>query len=195
VRPDRPGLPLAVLPDMRRPALLVTVILTTLASGCATAPVATPPQLCHKDRLGRCGRDDAISAALELGALALGAGIYVAATHRTRSPEAGAPAPDPALVGRVRWQDSRDGVPGVSVSLHGSDGRAVRNTTTDQAGRFRFSFPRKPDWYTVSVAREVAEGETTLWLQNRQPTDLEVLVNRRRAPAATGAWATSAREP
>ena len=149
---------------MRPPALIVTVALLTSTSGCATTPRS---------------QTDLVSAAIELGGLAVAAGAYLLVTQRSRPAAGGSAALDQPLVGQVRWQGTSEGVPAVPVALRRDDGVVVPKTTTDQDGWFRFPFPPMAGWYRVSVDADVAEGETTLWLQDRRPGALAVLVRPR----------------
>jgi hypothetical protein len=148
--------------------------LTTLAASCATGSQYSN---CPKDTFGNCQDGDPVSAALEMGVLTVLAGAHAVAQQPGASDARVAPV-EPPLVGRVRWLDSREAVPAVAVTLHRKNGLVVPTTTTDEAGWFRFPFPLKDDWYTVSVDVAGAKGETTLWLQDRRPDALEVLVRR-----------------
>jgi hypothetical protein len=152
-------------PPVPRSALLCMVASITLASGCATSSGDGRPQLAD--------------AAFELGALVVGAGVYALVTRPPGAPAGAADRAEQPLVGQVRWKGSSEGVPAVTVTLRRADGVVVPSTTTDRAGWFRFPFPPKPAWYTVAVDAAAAEGETTLWLQDRRPAALDVLVRPR----------------
>lgn len=90
------------------------------------------------------------------------------------------PAPYPPLTGQLRWENGDDETPLLPVSLRAAEGSVVVQTATpDAGGWFQFAFPRKPGWYTLSVNTDAAEGKTTVWLQDRPPVAVEVLVRRR----------------
>jgi hypothetical protein len=165
---------------MPRPSLIVGIALTSVAMGCATSAPLYQPSCSGYG--GRCDRSDVISAAIGLGALALGAGIYVLATRPPRAADAPPPAspgPTREVLGEVRWESSGAVGHALSVSFRAAQGPVVQTTITDQAGQFRFPFPRKPGFYTVSVATDDATGETSVWLQDRPPDRLEVVLRPR----------------
>src|SRR6185369_614575 len=164
-RRDSMASPLLWEPRMPRPALILTVALITSTASCATDSGYQKPSL--------------VSAAIELGALAVGAGVYLLVTQPSRPPVGGSDALERPLVGQVRWQGSSEGVPAVPVTLRRADGVVVPGTVTDRAGWFRFPFPPKPAWYTVAVDAQGAEGELTLWLQDRRPAALDLFVRPR----------------
>jgi hypothetical protein len=168
---------------MSRPALTFLVTLSTLsilASGCATHGGRYAS--CQTNREGNCESADAISAAYAMGALLIIGGAYYVVTQVSHSdpPPPGAPAPvERPLAGRVRWQGAFEGVPSVRVTLRRKDGPVLQATTTDPEGRFQLSLPRKTDWYIVAVDAPGAEGETSVWLQDRPPDAFEVLARPR----------------
>jgi hypothetical protein len=168
-----------------RPALIVTVAFATLASGCATG-AAHERKLCYTNALGNCLEDSAISAAIGLGALVVGGVIYAAVTRPPHPSDRRPAPPERPLEGRVRWQGATDEDPSLPVTLRGAESPVVLRTTTEEGGRFQFPFPRKAGWYTLAVATDAAEGETTVWLQDRRPAALEVLVRPRPPNASAG---------
>ena len=172
---------------MPRKALILTLVLTTLASGCATGGdhYSNCPT---SDSSGTCGRDAVISAGIGVAALVVLAGGYYVVTQVRRS-SSRSPASEQPLVGQVRWQGSDEGVPGVLVTLRRPDGLVVPKATTDLDGWFQFPFPQKTDWYTLSVDTPSAMGETKVWLQNRRSPAIEVLVSRRSTTPAPDAGA------
>jgi hypothetical protein len=168
---------------MRRPAVITVTLstLTALASGCATYANKFPAS-CQFEGDRQCDASDAIGEAIALGAGVLIVGAYLTAKRLSSSKPAAVAPMDPRLSGHVRWQgQSAQGVPSVRVTLRRADGPPLQTTNTDQAGRFYFDFPRGPGWYTVAVDAATAVGETNLWLQDRLPSGLEVLVRPRAA--------------
>src|SRR5688572_14973081 len=98
--------------------------------------------------------------------------------------EAGEP-PTPApprplarpLVGKVLLADTRGEVPGVRVTLHDPHDLVVLEAVTDERGWFRFPMPLPPSWYVLSVDDEAGRGSTRVWLHDRRPGHLDVLVS------------------
>ena len=167
---------------MPRPALTVTALFA-LASGCATAMPRAQLD-CDRDSDGRCEgpRGDLRSAAIGVGALAVMTGGYFLASQPSR-PTGQAPATaGPGLVGQIRWEAASKSMRPLRVTLRGDRGSVVQATTSDRQGRFQFALPRKPDWYTVAVATEDQEGETTVWVQHRVPEAFELIVRPRSSP-------------
>jgi hypothetical protein len=167
----------------KRFAIALTTV-TTLASGCATLNGGD----CQMDSNGNCGRSTVVNAALGLGALVVIGGVYLLYTQvakSTKAPAAVAPA-NPGLTGHVRWQGSSAGVPSVRVTLRRGEGPVLETTTTDAEGRFQFPFPHKADYYTLAVEADTAEGNKSLWLQDRGPDALDLFVVPRAAHAPWG---------
>jgi hypothetical protein len=164
----------------------------------ATAPLvgrAGEPDLRHipAGRYGNLGHGDVGSTVLDVTMLGIEMAVAAADKHRgpppVRRPVPPAdarPVPrpyafagGPPLVGRIVWQGSGKGVARVPVILQGTHDVVVRRTTTDDAGRFSFAFPKRPDWYVVSVDADEGQGETTVWLQELRPAALVVPVSPR----------------
>jgi hypothetical protein len=152
--------------------VIAGVVLVSLASGCASSSWSYGSTHQKRELAG--------SAAL-LGVTLAAALVYgLFKSDRRDSRRHAPPAPYPPLTGQVRWEDSHEGPPLSPVSLRADEGSAVVQTATpDASGRFELAFPRKPGWYTLSVNTDSAEGKTTVWLQDRPPAALEVLVRRR----------------
>jgi hypothetical protein len=166
-------------PTMLRSGVCLGVVLALCAAGCATGSDARPIYQCNDGGQGRCTPNDALSIAVMFAAVAVVAGGYLAVTQHGHG--AAAPAATvPLLVGRLRWQTSSSTapIPEATVTLRSAEGELL-STVSDQEGWFRFPLPRKPAWYTVTVDEGIGQGETTVWLQNRPPADLELGVRPR----------------
>jgi hypothetical protein len=79
-------------------------------------------------------------------------------------------------VGVMRREGSGEGVARVKVSLHGASGLADLEAVTDERGWFWFPLPLPGDWYTAAVADAGLKGATRVWLRDRRPDELVVVV-------------------
>lgn len=167
---------------MPRPSSTLTVLFA-LASGCATGMPRAELD-CGRSEFARCDgpHGGARDAAIQVGSLAAMTTGYFLASPAAWPARRTPTAPAPKLVGQIRRAAPSQGTRPLLVTLRGDAVSVVQTTTTDRDGQFRFALPRKPAWYTVAVASEDEEGETTVWVQHRAPDTLEVIVRPRSSP-------------
>lgn len=157
--------------------LRAALVLAVLTIGCGHRH-----HHCHSFWEGR--RPDGASAAAAgvIGLITL-IGMATDAQVAAREPDPPRPLTRP-LVGKVLLADGRSEVAGVTVTLRDPHDLVVLEAVTDARGWFRFPLPLPPSWYVLSVDDEAGRGQTRLWLHERRPAHLNVLLQPGSAPAA-----------
>lgn len=155
------------------------VALALAVSGCATGDVYYSSSPCYR----RPTTADTVFLIGDLVLSGLAAGAQLTETMRQAPPP---PADSPGrpmrrVFGTVSWK-SGERVGGVTVSLRAHSGFVLLDTVADDRGRFWFPLPLPADWYRITVDDDQGAGESKIWLRDKPPAYLDVVLEPKEVP-------------